>query len=201
MVRIGFPLCGFASACDDDARAMTSASVRHFDGGSKMHRECHGTNNSVGTVHQSHELTCRCFADQIGHSFERRVPMSRFAALQERDSTAEVIDNFLIARRVPPLGREIEFATRHHDPVVVRERNLQIVAGGSLPFGSAEVDISGEFRDRDSQAELFFEVLRVAVQKVVRALIALVDQRVVHVEHFDTRHPFIQPGQPGIVLP
>ena len=27
------------------------------------------------------------------------------------------------------------------------------------------------------------------------------DQRIVHVEHFDTRHPFIQPGQPGIVFP
>ena len=32
-------------------------------------------------------------------------------------------------------------------------------------------------------------------------MIALMDQRVVHAEDFDARHPFVQPCQMGVVFP
>ena len=48
---------------------------------------------------------------------------------------------------------------------------------------------------------MLFEVLDVAVDEVVRPLVALVNQRVVDVEAFDAGLPLVERGEVRVVLP
>ena len=55
-------------------------------------------------------------ADEIDDALQRRMPVARFPALDERDATLKVIHHRLIARGVPPFGREVVLAPGHQNP-------------------------------------------------------------------------------------
>jgi hypothetical protein len=63
------------------------------------------------------------------------------------------------------------------------------------------MDIAGETGDRDPHVQLLFEVLRITVNEVIRALIAFVDQRVMHLDRLDSRLTFAQAGDVGVIEP
>jgi len=123
-----------------------------------------------------------------------------FAALHEGQPAAEVIDHALEAGRVPPLGGEVVLAAGHHDPEVLRQIRGDAGRAGLFLLGT-EVDVAAELGDRDAQLEVLLQVLRVAVQEVVGPLVALVDQRVVHVQYAHTAVIIAKPRQVWVVLP
>jgi hypothetical protein len=63
------------------------------------------------------------------------------------------------------------------------------------------MDIAVKARDGDAQIETLFQVLDVAVQEMVGPLVRLVDERIVHVEHFDVRRAFLEGSDERIILP
>jgi len=55
--------------------------------------------------------------------------------------------------------------------------------------------------DRDGEPQLLFQVLRIAVNEVIRTLVALMDKRVVHVQRLDARFILLQPRDVRVVFP
>lgn len=56
------------------------------------------------------------------------------------------------------------------------------------------MDVPVETRDGNPQAQPVFEILAVAVNEMVRALIRLVDQRVMHVDRLHVTGAFVEWG-------
>ena len=136
-------------------------------------------------VHQSHELADRCFADEIEHVNERRMPVMFLAALHELDSTFEVIDNGLIARRVPIFTGVIEFPTCHHDPErsLVCKVFLDLVDPSLFLIG--QPNIGTKLCDRDFQSELLLKIIDEPVDEMFRIIAAFVDEIIFHFDDAD----------------
>ena len=64
-----------------------------------------------------------------------------------------------------------------------------------------QVNVAMEAGEGDAHAELFFEVLREAVNEMVRGVIALVDKRVVHVDDAHPRIMVVQWREVRVVFP
>ena len=127
------------------------------------------------------------------------MPVARFAALHKRDTSLELIDHRLVTGRVPPLGGEVILAARDHDPEAVRKR---LGAGRQLaPLVVVEMNIAMKLRRRDPHSQLIFQELEIPMDEVVGPLIALMNQRVVHVQHGHARIALLQRREIGIVLP
>jgi len=89
--------------------------------------------------------------------------------LHEIDDAPIVIHYRLIARRIPPFGREIVLASRHNDG----ERVGQVKScDRPLPFFVREKYFTAETGDGDRYAEPLFEELRIPMQEMVRTLFA-----------------------------
>ena len=70
-----------------------------------------------------------------------------------------------------------------------------------LSFLVGQVDVPREFRHGDAEIELLFQVLHISVDEVIRALVALMNGRIVHLEHPNARIAFVQRRQMRIVVP
>lgn len=114
--RIRFPVGRLATAGDDDTGAVFRSARFRFHGGGQMHGHRHRAENAVGVIHQLHKLAEAGFANEIGHPFQRRMPMPRFAALHVLDVAAEMIDHLLEAIGIPPLGSEVVLPAGDDDP-------------------------------------------------------------------------------------
>src|SRR5260221_12158703 len=68
-------------------------------------------------------------------------------------------------------------------------------------FFLREMDVAVKCSHGNLEAELLFEILRVSVDEVIRPLIALVNERVMHVERLDPRIALAQSSDVRIVLP
>ncbi len=118
-MRVFFPLRRLASAGDDHAGAILGPSRFHLDRGRQVHRESHRANNAAGVMHEPHKLPDVGPGDQVDRAVHARMIMPRFAALHKLDSAGEMVDDALITRRVPPLGRKVVFAAGDQDPEVL----------------------------------------------------------------------------------
>ena len=156
--------------------------------------------DAVGVVHQPHELARGRLAHQVGDAGQARVPVAPLAALDEAQSAPEVVHDPLIAGGVPPLGREVVLAPGHDDPEGRPGPRTRDGRRGLL-LRLGQVDVAPEAGDGDAQAEAVLEELDVAVDEVVGPLVALVDQRVVRVQHLDARLALAQRREVGVVLP
>jgi hypothetical protein len=107
------------SAAEHDTRSHLWHPRPRLDRRRQMHRERDRTDDARRMMHQPNELTQRGLPDEVRHAVERRMPVARLAALHELQLPLEVIDHPLIARRIPPLRREVVLSTRHHDPELV----------------------------------------------------------------------------------
>src|SRR5262249_17217422 len=81
-------------------------------------------------------------------------------------------------------GGEVVLASGNDDPKGTVDAHVGPRRASVLLFGR-QVDVAGKPRDGDPDAELLLEVLREPVNEVVRALIALMYQRIVHLDLLD----------------
>ena len=121
MIGVRLPMGRFTSAGNHHAWATAARTVLRFDGGGQMHGERHRADDPVGVIHETDEVARRRFPDQIDDALEAGVPVTRFAALRERDSPLKMVDHRLVRRRIPPFGGEIIFSARHENPIMLRK--------------------------------------------------------------------------------
>lgn len=197
---IGLPVRRLPPAGDDYGRPIPGPARLCLDCRRQMHGERHRADGAVGVVHQTDELADVRLSHQIDDSREPRMPVIGLSALHELDAAPEMIDNLLIACRVPPLGGEIELASRQYDPERALMAGLLHLAHPGL-FQRREVDVPLEFGERDANSQLVFKELCVAVDKMIGCGIAAIDQGIVHAD--DTDIPFVsrELGDPWVMFP
>ena len=76
-----------------------------------------------------------------------------------------------------------------------------LTVGRSLPLQDRQMDFAVESRDRDTHNQLLLEELSVHMDEVIRTLIALVHQRIVHIQGLDPRLTFKQADDVRVVFP
>ncbi len=126
--------------------------------------------------------------------------MSSLAALHKLDSSLELIDDRLIATRIPPLCRKIVLSSNHDDPESRRFRNAEMLRRTEL-FRLRQVNVTLEPRDRNPDPKLLFKERGESMNKVERTCVAFVNERVVHIQYFNTRVRFGQRSEVRIVIP
>jgi len=115
----------FAAAGHDDAGSDARSSGLRLDRRRQMHGKRYGANHAVRVVDQANELPeCR-LADQVNDAVEPRMPVRQLAALDEGDAAAEMVDDRLIARRIPPFRREVVFASGDDDPESIGDAQIR----------------------------------------------------------------------------
>src|SRR5438105_3698152 len=99
-----------------------------------------------------------------------------------------MIDDFLGAGGIPPFGGEVVLAASNEDPEWFRKLNpAEDGRRGALAFG--EVNVAAKPGQRQADVQPLFQVLAITVQEMVGALVALVDERIVHGQDFDALLP------------
>ena len=126
--------------------------------------------------------------------------MRLFTALDKLNSAAKVIHDYLKCGRVPPFCGEIEFSTRHDDPEWTTNSCFLNLRDPSF-FTVVQMNITLELRDWDSDVQLFFEELNVSMNEVIRDVVRVMNQRVMHLDHTDAAIVFIEWRDVRIVLP
>src|SRR5687767_8704069 len=101
--------------------------------------------------------------------------MSRCADLHELDFPAKMINDLLVALRVPPLDGEIIFAASSHDPVwnVTPCQLMHLRIPRFLL--SREMDIAMKCRWRDGKPQSVVQKCDEPVQTMIRSAVAFVD--------------------------
>src|ERR1041384_7696047 len=81
-----------------------------------MHQRSDATNNSLRVINQPHQLAHGSLAAQVNDALESGMVMACAANLDKLNFALEMVDDLLMAGRVPPLDRYIGFAARIDDP-------------------------------------------------------------------------------------
>ena len=129
------------------------------------------------------------------------MPVAPFPNLHEEDLATEVIHHLLPARGVPPLDGKVALASRDDDPK--RDLFLRDLLHLRHPvlFLVGKRDVALEYPRLDPQTEPLAEVFNKAVDEMIRILVALVDERVIALDHFRFGIIIAQRGDVRIVLP
>ena len=200
MRRVGFPVRRFTTAGHHHARSNALSAGARFNRGRQVHGQRDRTQYPPRVAGQANELPKICLAHQIDDAIQSWMPMIGFATLDELDAATKVINHFLVALRVPPLRREIMFAARNDDPEALRDTNVVEDARHRL-FFIGQIHIAMEPGDGNGDAQLLFQVLGISMDKVVGTLVALMYQRVMHVQRLNARVALLQRRDVRIVLP
>jgi hypothetical protein len=201
VVGIGREVWRLAASGHDDAGPVFRHAGLHLHRCGQVHQETHGRERALGVVHEPNELAVRRAPAQIDDPVERRMIVVVFAHLHEEQATPKVVDDGLVARRVPPFDRVVELAARSEQPegrAVTFER-LDLAEPVLLRL--VDVEVAAEFSDADPQAQLLVQVFDETVEEVPRLLIAAVDERVVAVEHLHVGVIFQKRRQVRVVVP
>ena len=127
--------------------------------------------------------------------------MTGLANLDKTDAPLEVIDNTLVTIGRPPFGGEVELPPSDNEP---KWRSNQIQRDkfiGHQPFVSGKVNIPFKAQGSDWGVQPFSQVLNEAVNEVIRALVALMNKRIVTFDGVDIGSGFFQRGDVGIIRP
>src|SRR5437660_1336457 len=175
MARIRLPMRGLTSAGDDDARPLTASRSfdRHRRG--QVHQGRDSAKNSRRVINQTDQLSNGRLSPEIDHAVQSGMVMSPLPDLDELDFAAEMIDDRLIASRVPPFDGHIVLAAGGDDP----KRNgftrdlVDLREPGFLLRG--QVNVSFEQSGLYSQPKLSVEELDKPMNGVIRRFIAKID--------------------------
>ena len=126
--------------------------------------------------------------------------MSSLAALHKLDSSLESINDRLIATRIPPLCCNIVLSAGHDDPESRRFRNAEMLRRTKL-FRLRQVNVTLEPRHRNPDPKPLFKERGESMEKVERTCVAFVNERLVHIQYFNTRVRFGQRSEVRIVIP
>ena len=100
------------------------------------------------------------------------------ADLHEKDLSHEMVNDGLVATKVPPLDGKVVFSAGHDYPEGhVGADNLMHPRRERL-FSLGEMDISLEKCWSNSQAQVVVQVFNETMEKMKRRMIGLLDQRV-----------------------
>jgi hypothetical protein len=126
--------------------------------------------------------------------------MFRCTTLNELDTSLEVFHHRLKTLGIPPFRREVILASGNDNPEIVSDSKFREEAR-LLFFLLCEINLAMKLGYGNCEPELLFQVLGVCVYEVVRALIALVNQRVVHIQRLNARIGLVQRRNMGVVVP
>jgi hypothetical protein len=187
-----------------DAWPVLRLALLGFNGGCEVHKHRHRADNAARVVHQPHNLSKIGLTDEVDDAFERRVDMAvaRFAALDELDAALIMVDDLLEAIRVGPLGGEVGFAARDDDPELSRQDSgdfLNLRHPGFFLVG--QMDVALERMRLYVNAQSIVQKQTERMDKVVRKLIALVDQRVFATNGFGFRVAVAEFREVRVVVP
>jgi hypothetical protein len=193
-------MCWFSSSGDDDAWTECWLMFGTFHGGRKMHCQCDRANDSIREMDKPQQVAQSRLTNQILHVLEWRMPMSGFTALDEVKIASKIIHHFLIGGWIPPLRGEVILPASNDDPVGSRQVKtlLEILP---LFFLLREVQIPSKGRQRNGDSQPLFQELDVSVEKMIRSLIAFVDEWIVHVNALDSSILFPKRCDKGIASP
>src|SRR5436305_1961390 len=111
--------------------------------------------------------------------------VARFADLHKQNFSAKMIHYLLVSSNVPPFDGEIILAARCDYPegnVFARELlNLRV----PRLFQVRDVNVAFELSGLDPEVQRLVQELDITMQKMIRRLITLVDQRVVAIDDLD----------------
>jgi hypothetical protein len=160
------------------------------DGRGKMHQERDRAEDALGVVDEADQLTQIGLAAQIDGIAQWLVLVPVLANLDEKNVAGKMIDDALIPLVVPPLDGEIALAAGHHDPEGYAPMNdfLDLRDPGHLLC--RDIKIAAKLGRLDCQLKFLVEVVDKAVQKVIRRMVAAMDQRIVAMYHLDAAISF-----------
>lgn len=127
--------------------------------------------------------------------------MTDLANLDKTDAPLEVIDNTLVTIGRPPFGGEVELPPSDNEP---KWRSGQIQSEkfiGYQAFVSGKVNVTLKAQGSDWGVQPFSQVLNEAVNEVIRALVALMNKRIVTLDGVDIGIGFLQRSDVGIIAP
>ena len=128
------------------------------------------------------------------------MPVALLADLYELNPPSEMVDDRLITVGVPPFRREVVLPAGDQDPIPISHPAFSSGRRKSA-FLLRQMNVALEQAERNGDAQLLLQELRVSVDEVIRPLIAFVNQGVVHVQRLDAGRSVPQFGDPRIVLP
>ena len=192
------PLRGLAAPGNDDARTQRGARAAR-DGGGQVHEGGDRTDYAIGVMHQADKLPEAGLPAQVERTVEGRMVVVGLADLDEEDVPAKVLYDGLHAGRRPPFRGEVALAPADNDPEARARAQGILNLGRPGAFLGAQVNIAFECALRDGPAQHGFKVHAIAVDEVVRKLVAVPDGRVVHLDLLTVL--IRQLGDIGVVLP
>ena len=179
VVRVGFPLCGLAASCDDDAGAIWRTVFAGRNSSGEVHDSGDGAEDTGAVVDETDELAHIRLPPEIEHTAQCGVMIAGGSDLCEEDAAFEMIYYSLPALGGPPFDSDVGLPTRRDDPI----RHIGPDSLGDLrspsPLQRMKVDVAPKQRRADGDAELAGEILREAMDAVPRAGIAFIQQRVI----------------------
>src|SRR5262249_4470313 len=117
--------------------------------------------------------------------------VARLSPPKEKNPAGEKIDDLLVTRPGPPLCRENIFAPRHYDPEAPVEPRLRDLR--HPPFLLLrEVNVTLQLGRQDGKVQPLLEILDEPVNKMMRRRVALMDERIMHVDRSDSRIALVQ---------
>lgn len=161
-----------------------------------MHGEGHAAEDAVGVIHQADKLTQARLSHPVHDALQTRMPVAGLAALHESQPVAVMIDHLLVALGIPPFGREVVLAAREDDPITAVQAGRR-----GLSFLLRQMNVATKACHRNAQPQLLLQVLHVTVQEVIRSLIALMHERIVHVEDLHAGVILPQGREVGVMFP
>jgi hypothetical protein len=100
-----------ASPCDDDTGTPGRIALLGGNSRGQMHQASNSAYNTLSVANQVYELAHGCFASEIHRSPEPRVEISARSNLHKLNPAGKVFDHLLVTVDVPPLDRQVTFAS------------------------------------------------------------------------------------------
>jgi hypothetical protein len=166
-----------------------------------MHQKGHRTQNTGGMANQLDKFAGGCPAPQVDYSGQGRVVMSSFAHLNKIYTTFKVVHDILPSAPVPPFDCEIVFPTRANNPIGFA--GLQLFGQGrrARVFFGAQMDVSVKCSGFKPEVQLSAQVPDIAMDKMVRKLVALMNQRIMTLDDSPLRIVIGDAREERVVFP
>jgi hypothetical protein len=138
---------------------------------------------------------------EVNHALQRRMMVPVLPDLHKQDLASEMINDFLVTFKRPPLRGIVELPARRHDPegCVFPSDLLNLRPPGLLKLRNINVALEG--RRPNSQIQPLAEELGEAMDEVPGFLIASMDNGIMTLDNLGFRVSVIDSGYERIVLP
>ena len=96
VVGISLPMGRFATASDDNTRAVRRGTPFGLDRRSQVHQASYPAKDALRVINQSHQLPERRLPAEIEHTLELWMKVTGCSDLNKQDSSAKVINYLLV---------------------------------------------------------------------------------------------------------